>query len=420
MAEVKDRPHPIDDRRLPRQAANDIKDTRPGMRGRWRAEEASSGGRSHRIAVVGNIDIVKFRGWLIEDMVAQGHTVFACAPALSEADLRKLATAGALYQRIGLERTGVNPLQDLSHLSRLAALFRRLKVDIVLTHTSKPMILGCLAARLAGVPMIFAIVEGLGYAFTPGPEHKRRIVRAVIGPAMKAALAACDGIFVLNSDDRALLIGRGILSPRQKVIQIAGTGLDLDHYACVPPTPGPPRFLLIARLIREKGIADYVEAARIVKAKRPDVHFRLLGPFDQHPTAIRPDQIAAWEEEGVIEYLGVTNDVRPHLADCSAFVLPTFYREGLPRTIMEAMAVGRPIITTNVTGCRDVVEHEVTGLLVAPRDVPALAAAMMSVINDHARNELFSKNARRLAETSFSSGSVNANIIKEMHLSSYV
>ncbi len=230
-------------------------------------EKARAPVRPRRITVVGSYTIVTFRGWLIEDLVARGHTVFACAPELGEGDRSRLATAGADYRRIELVRTGLNPLQDLSHVTRLAALFRRLKVDVVLAHTTKAMIVGCLAARLARVPRIFAIVEGLGYAFTPGPERKRRLVRAVLGPALKAALGVCNGVFVLNNDDRALLLDLGILSPPQKVTQIAGTGLDLDHYAYVPPTPGPPRFLLIARLIRDKGIVEYVEAARIVKAK---------------------------------------------------------------------------------------------------------------------------------------------------------
>jgi glycosyltransferase involved in cell wall biosynthesis len=366
-----------------------------------------------RIAVVGSYTIVTFRGWLIEDMVAQGHTVFACAPELSATDLARLARAGAVYQRIGLARTGIDPFQDIAHVTRLAALFRKLEIEVVLAHTTKAMIVGCLAARLAGVPRIFAIVEGLGYAFTEGPERKRRLVRAILAPAMKAALAVCDGVFVLNSDDRAYLIGLGILSPKQKVVQIAGTGLDLDHYAYVPPTPGPPRFLLIARLIRDKGIVEYVEAARIVKAKHPEARFRLLGSIDEHPGAITRAQIAAWEAEGVVEYLGVTDDVRPYLADCTCYVLPS-YREGMPRTIMEAMAVGRPVIATDVPGCRDAIEHGVTGWLVPPRDVGALAEACMEPIVEPRMIEEFSAGARQAAARRFSTAGVNRDIIRSL------
>lgn len=361
---------------------------------------------SRRIAIIGNVDIVKFRGWLIEDMVSQGHTVFACAPQLSEVDHIRLAKAGVSYQRIGLARTGLNPLQDIAHVTRLAALFRRLKVEVVIAHTTKAMIVGCIAARLAGVPKIFAIVEGLGYAFTPGPERKRRLVRAWLGPAMKASLAVCDGVFVLNSDDRAYLIGLGILSPRQTVVQIAGTGLDLNHYAYVPPTPGPPRLLLIARMIRDKGIVEYVEAARIVKAKHSDARFRLLGPIDDHPSAITREQIAEWEREGLVEYLGVTDDVRPYLADCTAYVLPS-YREGMPRTIMEAMAIGRPVIATDVPGCRDAVTNGVTGILVPPRDVVVLAEAMERLIGERSIGPTLGHHARSRAESQFSAAAVN-------------
>jgi len=363
-----------------------------------------------RIAVVGSYTIVTFRGWLIEDMVAEGHTVFACAPELSAPDLARLERAGAVYQRIGLARTGINPFQDVAHVTRLAALFRKLEIEVVLAHTTKAMIVGCLAARLAGVPRIFAIVEGLGYAFTEGPERKRRLVRAILAPAMKAALAVCDGVFVLNSDDRAYLIGLGILSPKQTVVQIAGTGLDLDHYAYVPPTPGPPRFLLIARLIRDKGIVEYVEAARIVKAKHPEARFRLLGSIDEHPGAITRAQIAAWEAEGVVEYLGVTDDVRPYLADCTAFVLPTYYREGLPRTIMEAMAIGRPVIATDIPGCRDLVQHGVTGWLIPPRDVGALAEAVVSILHPGEHVLAMGKRAASKARMVFPAAAVHSKI----------
>jgi glycosyltransferase involved in cell wall biosynthesis len=271
------------------------------------------------------------------------------------------------------------------------------------------MIIGCLAARFARVPKVFAIIEGLGYAFTSGPERKRRMVRAVLGPAMKAALSVCDGVFVINSDDRAYLIGLGILSPRQTVVQIAGTGLDLDHYAYVPPTPGPPRFLLIGRMVSDKGIFEFVAAARIVKAKRPEARFRLVGSIDNHPTAISRTEIAGWEREGVVEYLGVTNDVRPHLADCSVYVLPS-YREGMPRTIMEAMAIGRPVIATDVPGCRDAVEDGVTGFLVQPRNVGELAKAMVRVIEDRSIETTLAHQARRRAESHFSAAAVNGAI----------
>lgn len=367
-----------------------------------------------RIAVVGSYTIVTFRGWLIEEMVSRGHTVFACAPELNEADRARLAKAGATYQRIGLERTGLNPFQDIKHITDLAALFRRLNVEIVIAHTTKAMILGCLAARLAGVGKTFAIVEGLGYAFTPGPERKRRLVRSVLSPAMKAALAVCDGVFVLNSDDRTYLIGLGILSPKQHVEKIAGTGLDLDHYAYVPLTSGPPRFLLIARMIRDKGIVEYAGAARIVKAKHPEARFRLIGPIDDHPGAITREQIAAWEAMGVIEYLGVTEDVRPYLADCTAYVLPS-YREGMPRTVMEAMAIGRPVIATDVPGCRDLVEEGVTGFLVPPRDVEALAKAMERMIEDPRGGARRGRSARRHAESVFSAAAVNSTILAALY-----
>lgn len=367
-----------------------------------------------RVAIVGNVDIVKFRGWLIEDLSAQGYRVFALAPSLGDADLARLDAAGAEFHPIGLERTGLNPFQDIRHILGLAAVIRSLRVDVVLAHSTKALMLGCLAARLARVPRIYGIVEGLGYAFGQGRELKRRLVRGVLGPMMKSALGACDGVFVLNSDDRDYLVGLGIMSPLQTVTRINGTGLDLDLFAHVPVEPKPARFLLIARLIRDKGVFEYVEAARLVKTKHPEARFRVLGPIDDHPGGIGRDQIAAWEREGLIEYLGVTADVRPVLADCSVFVLPTFYREGLPRTIMEAMALGRAVVATDIAGCRDAVAEGVSGLLVPTRSAPSLAAALMSLVEDPRRVEEMGREGRRRAELLFAAKSVNAVMIAAM------
>lgn len=363
-----------------------------------------------RVAVVGSYTIVTFRGWLIENLVARGHTVFACAPDLNEGDYARLAKAGASYQRIGFERTGLNPLHDIKHTIGLAALLRRLKVDVAICHTTKAMIIGCIAARLAFVPKILSIVEGLGYAFTPGPERKRRLVRAILAPAMKASLAFCDVVFVLNSDDKACLIDLGILSPRKKVIQIAGTGLDLDHYAYVTPTPGPPRFLTIGRMVRDKGIFDFVAAAQIVKAKYPSARFQLVGPIDNHPTAVSKAEIARWVRDGTIEYFGVTDDVRPYLANCTAYVLPS-YREGMPRTIMEALAVGRPVITTDVPGCREAVKNGVTGFVVAPQNVEELAAAMERVIEKPDHAAILGTRGREDAEKRFAEVTAHQDVL---------
>lgn len=362
-----------------------------------------------RIAVIGNTDIVKFRGWLIEDLVREGSVVFACSPSLKAADIERLDKAGATYRPIELAQTGINPLQDLLHLARLTALLRQLPVDMVVAHTTKAMVIGCLAARLAKVRKTFAIVEGLGYAFGQAPQYKRRVLRAILVPAMKAALSSCDGVFVLNSADRDDLVALGVLSAQQPVLQIAGTGIDLTYFRYVPASPGPPRFLLIARMIRDKGIREFVDAARIVKRERPDAVFRMLGPVENHPAAISEAEIGRFEAEGLIQYCGVTDDVRPYLAECTVFVLPTYYREGLPRTIIEAMAVGRPVVATDIPGCRAAVTPGVTGLLVPPRDVEALAAALLSMCS--ASHQCLGKNARRHAETKFGVRSVNARIM---------
>jgi len=242
-----------------------------------------------------------------------------------------------------------------------------------LSLTIKPNLYGAVAARLAGIPAILN-VSGLGTAFLSGHWFGR-----FVGLLYKLAFKRASIVFFQNPHDRALFLGRGLVCADQARL-VPGSGINLEHFPHTPlPDDGDFRFLLVARLLGDKGIREYVEAARALRRDLPAVRFQLLGPIDQgNPTAISPDELECWSREGVIEYLGETADVRPYIAAASAIVLPS-YREGLPRTLLEGAAMGRPLIATNVPGCREVVENGVNGLLCEARSANSLGQAMLKL-----------------------------------------
>jgi glycosyltransferase involved in cell wall biosynthesis len=278
----------------------------------------------------------------------------------------------------------------------------------------KPIIYGSLAARLAGVPAIYSMVEGAGYVFA-GQSRLRILLRTAVKPLYRLALASNRCVFFLNPDDKRLFQTQGLVQRPEHSVLLDGIGVDLDWYA-EAPFPSQISFLLIARLIRDKGIPEYVAAARLVKARHPEVRFRLVGWIDDNPSAIHEGELRAWIEEGTIEYLGKLDDVRPALADASVFVLPSYYPEGLPRTIMEAMATGRPIITTDAPGCRETVIPGRNGYLAPVRDVPALADAMLRFIEQPELIAPMGRESRRIAQAKYDVHRLNQRILEKLDL----
>jgi glycosyltransferase involved in cell wall biosynthesis len=360
--------------------------------------------------------LINFRGRLIEDMVSAGHTVVGCAPGSHAGTARALAERGAGYQPVPLRRTGLNPLLDAWSVLRLAEVLRRLRPDLLFAYTPKPVIYGALAARMAGVPTVFALISGLGYAFVEGRGLARRLMRQGVSTMYRASLRYADGVFFQNPDDLADFRRMAIIGDRQKAIRVNGSGIDTSHYRASAPILEPPTFLLIARLLKDKGIFEFVEAARRLRARYPQARFRLLGPLDTNPTAISTADLESWRAEGVVEYLGQVEDVRPHLADTTAYVLPSAYREGIPRTLLEAMSTGRAIITTDTPGCRETVVPGENGFLVPAGDALALAQAMERFVVQPDLAVDFGRRARALAEERFDVRKVNAVMLEAMGL----
>ena len=372
---------------------------------------------SMRIAVIGNHapNLWLFRRSLLEELIGRNHEVMALAPDFDD-DLQKRLTAlGVACHPIKLERTGVNPLEDIAYFWRLRTRLKLLKPDLTIAYAIKPVIYGSLAAWSLGIRRHFSLITGLGYTFG-GVGLGRRLLSALVNRLCRLAFSVNERVFVQNPDDAALLVERGLL-PEQKVVVVDGSGIPLKEFEKTPLPKGPIVFLLVARLLVEKGILEFAAAARSLKARHPEARFRILGPFDSNASSVQPEQMQAWVDEGVIDYLGETRDVRPYIRDAHVFVLPSFYREGTPRSALEAMAMGRPIITTDRPGCRETVIDGRNGFLVPARDHERLAEAMERFLEDRESLCQAGEESRRLAEDRYDVRKVNRVMLAAMGLS---
>jgi glycosyltransferase involved in cell wall biosynthesis len=371
-----------------------------------------------KIAVVGGFanSLIAFRGDMLRSMVELGHEVLAMAPEDDPAVAAALKEMGVRYRSVPLRRTGLNPVRDAGTTIALARAFRRFRPDAVFVYAVKPVIYGSLAARLARVPLRVAMITGTGSAFSGGDSRKRRLVSWLVRRLYWAGLAGVHVVFFQNPDDEQLFRSLGLVGRRgQRILRVGGSGVDLAKFSPTPLPDGPITFLLIGRVIRDKGVAEFVEAATIVGKAHPEARFQLLGPMDTNPSAISQAELDGWVATGAIEYLGRTNDVRPNLAAAHVCVLPS-YGEGMPRSVLEAMAMGRPAIVTDVPGCRETVVDGRNGYVVPVRDGPALAAAMLRLIEEPGRLPEMGAQSRTLAEERFDVRAVNRTIVEAMGL----
>ena len=371
------------------------------------------------VAIVTSIafSVANFRGPLIRRLVAQGIRVHALAPDYDATTRAAVRALGAEPVDISLERTGLKPMRDLADMVRLAATLRRLRPDLVFCYFIKPVIYGSLAARLAGIRRRYALVAGLGYLFTSDgtPETMRRRALRLLGSGLYGvAFRLCRRVFLQNSDDRDLLCDAGVL-PRDRVVLVSGSGVDLARFTPSPSVTAPITFVLVARLLREKGILEYVEAARRIRADRPDTVFWLLGDVDSNPGGLTREQVAAWVADGIVEWPGQVPNVVAWLARSSVFVLPS-YREGKPRSTQEAMAMGLPVVTTDAPGCRETVEEGVNGFKVPVRDAQALEVALRRFVDDPDLIEPMGRESRRFAERLFDVNRINAVMLQAMEI----
>lgn len=319
-------------------------------------------------------NLVNFRAGLIRALIAQGYEVVAIAP--HDAYAARLAALGCRFVALPMDNKGTHPGRDLLLLLRFIRVLRKERPDVFLGYTVKPNVYGSLAAHLLGIPVINNIA-GLGAAFIRD-NWLTKVVRGLY----KVALSRSCHVFFQNDEDRQMFIEMGLVAAA-RTSRLPGSGIDLTAFSYATPPASTGRnfcFLLVARLLWDKGVGEYVAAARLVRAIYPHTTFQLLGFLDvQNPTAVSSAQMSAWEQEGIVQYLGVADDVRPHLIAADCVVLPS-YREGVPRSLLEAAAIGRPIVTTDAVGCRDAIADQISGLLCRVRDAHDLAEKLLAML----------------------------------------
>ena len=353
------------------------------------------------------------RKQLISRLVASGHHVSCIVPdSLLESPFNDY---GAEFYGIPLQKSGLNPVSDLLFLLKLVKFFARLKPDLVLGYTIKPVIYGCLAARLTNVKDLFAVIPGLGYAFGKDSKHQR-LAGYLARKLYRQALKFCKKVIFQNPDDLNEFLSLRIVRNEQCLL-VNGSGVDLEYFSLTPPPQNSaPVFVLIARMLKEKGIMEFLAAAKEIRNEFPLVGFKLIGPCENGPSAIEEEKIKKISQENNVDYLGRTSDVRPFLVEGSVFVLPTYYREGVPRIILEALATGRAIITTDMPGCRETVVNDENGFLIKPRSVDSLVDAMKKFINDQSLAVRMGKKSRKLAEEKFDVHRVNDVMLQQLGL----
>ena len=380
--------------------------------------------------------LIYHRGELLRRFAAQDLEVIAVAAEGFDHVRDFMHSIGGRLETVRLNRTGLNPLKDAVAFWDILKLLWREKPDYIFSYAIKSVIYGSIAAKLTGVPRIFALVPGLGYAFTPDGSWKQCFVCAASSILYAVALRCADRVFLQNHDDEALLRQYRILPKSIPSHVTLGSGVKLEEFpfhalnANADLLSGRLRFVLVSRLLRNKGLFQLAEAAKKVKETHPDVQFDLVGPLDPCPDGVSAEQVEEWHAAGILNYHGPARDVRPFLQNAHAFVLPTYYREGVPRCILEALATGLPIITTDAVGAREtirltdvgkeervknkaVMEGE-NGFLIRPKDSQALAEALERLIQSPLALARLSKVSRQLAETEFDVRHVNMGILWHM------
>lgn len=373
-----------------------------------------------KIAFVGTTgsSFYGFRADLIKTLVTQGHTVYALTSEYTDQCLEKIKALGAIPITYQLSRGGLNPFADIASFLQLKRILKALQPDVVFSYFAKPVIYGALAAKAAKVPMNIGMLEGLGYTFTDQPEGqttKTKIIKSIQVLLYKISVPYLDKMIFLNPDDQKDLIQKyGIEVPQVHIL--GGIGLNLKDYPYVVAKNDPIRFLFIGRLLKEKGIFELIQAIRIVKQKYPKADFTILGSIDhENMGALKQEQLDQLIKEKLFEYPGYVTNVNEWLTGSSVFILPS-YREGVPRSTQEAMAIGRPIITTDVPGCRETVVDGKNGFLVPRWDVTALVEKMCYFIENPHQVNIMGRESYKIAQEKFDADKVNSKLIEIMGL----
>lgn len=376
--------------------------------------------------------LIYHRGDLIRDFAAHGCEVVTSAAEDYPHVQKFVREIGARHEPIRMVRSRVNLAKDWITWLDMFRLFRREKPDALFAYTIKSVVYGCVVARLAGVPRVYALLPGLGFTFVKAETRKQAAVQWVSKMLHRFALKRADVIFMQNKDDVQLFTDMKMLPPGVPVHVTAGSGVNLDEYPHVPldedaaPAAGKVRFVLVSRLLISKGVRVFAEAAQKIKARHPQAEFHLVGPFDPNPNRVHESEVAQWVQDGTLTHHGMVRDVAGLLKTMHVFCLPTWYREGVPHATLEALSTGRAIITTDSVGARECVTGTDTapaplkkgsnGFLCATQDVDAVVRAMEFFLDHPDQVAVMGRASRRLAEEVFDVRLVDQIILRAMNL----
>jgi len=375
-----------------------------------------------KIIILGTIaySFYGFRADLIQELVRQQHTVYAFTSEYTQDELKKIEMLGAIPVTYSLNRGGLNPLADITAAYHLSKVIKKIAPDVVFSYFSKPVIFGTLAAKIAKVPQVVGMLEGLGYCFTDQPEGLSKKVKVIKGIQVllyKIALPRLNRLIFLNTDDPNDLLKRYKIQVKQ-VNVLGGIGLNLSQYKyqSIINIEEPIKFLFIGRLLKEKGVHDLISAIKIVKKIYPEAYFTILGEIDaSNMGALQKSELDELIALNIVNYPGYVDNVKDWIANHHVFVLPS-YREGVPRSTQEAMAIGRPIITTDVPGCRETVIDGVNGFLVEKWNPKALAEKMIYFIEHPEQIKEMGDESYKLAQEKFDADKVNKRLINMLGL----
>lgn len=349
---------------------------------------------------------------MVAHWVDNGHDVTAIGDGPEDTFTPLCNAAGYNYRQVPLSRNGVNPVTDYKTFREIKKILEEIKPDRVFCTFAKAVSYGCWAARVAGIKDTYAMVSGLGSIFR-GNSIKNKLIRVVLKGLYKNAFNGCRKVIFHNDDDCNGLVGMRLL-PAEKGVVVNGSGVDLNRFA-EQPLPGNKTFLFIGRLLKEKGVREFLEASRAVKKLYPQARFLAVGDTDTNPSSLTQEEIESYKTDNVVEFYGFKEDVRPYIEQADIFVFPS-YHEGRPRCVLEAMSMGRPVITTTAPGCRDTVSEGVNGFLVPVGDTELLTKRMIELLENSALAQQMGTAARKIAEETYDVDKVNARIAEIMQL----
>ncbi len=352
-----------------------------------------------------------FRGELISKIISLGYIVYVTGP--NKIDVDKIEQLGAHFIEIPNDKNGVNVFADLKYLYKLISLFRQVKPVATLGYTVKPVIYGAIAAKLCGVKSITSMITGVGYLFI-SKSLKAKVLKCIVLCLYKIGLASAHRVIFQNPDDREEFITNGLVASNKTAI-VNGSGVNMSKFS-EEPYPKQLTFFMLSRVMHSKGVMEYAKAAKRVKSKYPEVRFMLLGAFEGIQDSINEAEFRAeYIDSGVIDYFGESDNIPSYYAQASVYVLPS-YREGTPRTVLEAMSMGRAVITTDVPGCRETVIDGASGYLIPSQDIESLVVAMTRFIEDKSLIESMGKRSHRYCYDKYRVEVVNESMIAQMNL----